>query len=307
MQKALLQIARTYVSRELPKWGAVYQRLIGSFERDAFWADAPTVRGRNKWFGFESEFDLSHWSDRSTYVLGRWHDLPAQLLAFAVQARLILDVGANRGEFSLAAAAMSPNAKIIAFEPNPEMVAILKRDMALNGIRNIELHEYGLSDQESVQPLYIPFNNTGSASFGGFQSDGYVTPGLSLRVGDDVLAGASPDLIKIDVEGYELHVIRGLQKIIRKAQPVVITELVTEHLTRCGASPAEVEREMTALGYRGYGFKVTRNGQWHDLELTETERTADVVWLPGHVSASNLRASTKQLKNRRSARTEPAR
>ena len=99
-QRARLAFAKSYVARELPGWSRVYRKLIGGYERDDQWTQAPTVRSRNKYFGFESDFDLSSWSGRQSYVLGRWIELPAQLLLYAVKAKTVLDIGSTGKQFT---------------------------------------------------------------------------------------------------------------------------------------------------------------------------------------------------------------
>ena len=291
-QRALLRLAQPYVRRELPKWASVYDLLIGSFQRDRFWSDAPIVRGRNKYFGFECDYDLSRWADRMTFVLGRWNDLAEQLLHHAVNAKTVVDIGANRGEFTMAAAAMKPDAKVIAFEPNPAMSAILKADLERNSIENVELNEFALSDRNETLTLHVPYVNAGSASFGGFESEGY-TIKAPVRVGDEVLAGAKPDLIKIDVEGFELRVVNGLKDVIAAAQAIIATEFFAENLERCGTSTDELRALFSDLAYQGFGLSVTRRGAHHELKLGG-EHT-DVVWLPSHVEPQTLHASTRDL------------
>jgi FkbM family methyltransferase len=296
-QRALIRSVRPYVAAELPAWGSVYAAMIGSYKRDSFWSDAPIVRGRNKLFGFESEYDLRRWADRIGFFLGRWYDLPSQLLICAVRGKVIVDIGANRGEFSLAAAAMDPTAKVIAFEPNPTIASILKRDLRHNGIVNVDVRECGLGDRTEVLTLHVPFVNSGSASFGGFESDGFVIKDVPVRVADEELAGTKPHLIKIDVEGFELKVLKGLTKTIKASRPIIETELMEENLARCQTSRQDVEQFMAGLGYRGFGMALRRNGREHELKLIEIGNTWDVVWLPDELSPDKLHASTRGLRS----------
>lgn len=293
-QRARLAFAKSYVARELPGWSRVYRKLIGGYERDDQWTQAPTVRSRNKYFGFESDFDLSSWSGRQSYVLGRWIELPAQLLLYAVKAKTILDIGSNRGEFALAAAAIDPGAKIISFEPNPNIVAIFQEDIARNHISNIELRPYGLSDRDSTLSLHVPFDNSGAASFGGADTEAYVVE-VPVHVGDDVLGDVSPDLIKIDVEGFEGRVVKGLEKLIARCRPIIISEFCPVTLGRCGSSPDELKAYMETLGYRGFGMGIRRTGLM-DFELALEGVDTDMAWLPNHIQPEEIRASTRDLK-----------
>jgi FkbM family methyltransferase len=296
MQRAVIAFVRPYIRHELPKWGVVYRLFVGWSARDKFWADAPTLRAKNKIFGYESDYDLRKWSDRYTYFLGRWNDLPAQLLTRAVNPAFVIDIGANRGEFSLAAALMNRDARVIAFEPNPAMADIFLRGLERNNVNNVELFQCGLSDKEDTLTLYIPYNNTESASFGGFQSEGFTIGDIPVKIGDQLLRDTKADLIKIDVEGFELHVLRGIRELVRRNQPVVITEMVEEHLARCGTSPEALQSFMRDLGYRGFAYVLERVGSHYELRIRDMAGATDVVWLPSHISCESLHASTHDLR-----------
>jgi FkbM family methyltransferase len=298
-QRARLALARSYVARELPGWGRVFRRLIGSYERDDYWAGAPTVRSRNKYFGFECDFDLSSWSGRQSHVLGRWIELPAQLMLHAIRANTILDIGANRGEFALAAAALKPDSKIISFEPNPKIVAILKEDIARNKMSNIEVRPYGLSDRNDTLSLHVPYDNSGAASFGGAENKAYVVD-VPVCVGDEVLGDISPELIKIDVEGFEGRVVRGLEKLIDRSQPIIISEFCPVTLGRCGSSRDEFMSYMQSLGYRGFGMRTRRTGL-KDFDLVLEGIDTDMAWLPRHIQPNEIKSSTRDLRRRQTA------
>lgn len=285
----IIALVRPYVWAELPLWGKLYEQFVKCDKR---WEGAPTLPAINKYHGYERHFDLSKWADRLTFFLGRWYDLPAQLVIKAVAPKLVIDVGANRGEFTLAAAAAAD--RVISFEPNPSVAAILRDDIRRNGIRNVTLHEMGLADQNASLTLHVPDYNTGSASFGGFEAKGTKKENIPVRIGDEILAGENPDLIKIDVEGFETRAIRGMRRMIEAARPVIITEVVDDHLKRCGSSIQELGQLMASLGYTGHGMGTRRRGRAHDLVLGV--KSDDMVWLPSGRSPQEFTATTADLK-----------
>jgi len=287
----VVALVRPYVAAELPMWGQVYRHFVGSFERDEYWRGAPTLPAKNKYYGYESRFDLSKWADRTAFFLRRWYDLPAQLMIRAVNPKTVVDVGANKGDFTLAAASMAD--KVISFEPNPVVAGILKGDIRRNAIRNVTLHEMGLSDRDDVLTLHVPHINSGSASFGGFQTEGATVENIPVRTGDEILEGEKPDLIKIDVEGFEVHAIRGMRQLIEANQPIIITEVIGEHLERCGASVVELNDLMASLGYTAHGMGTRRKGWRHELVLGVD--SADVAWLPNGREPQEFTATTADL------------
>lgn len=137
---------------------------------------------------------------------------------------VFVDIGANIGNHSLFALKFLHVARLIPFEPNPVAIDILTSNLALNG----ELHRcdlthlgFGLSDvaQAGLQiELDQPNKNLGG---------GRLVEGGDLAVirGDDALAGTHVDFIKIDVEGMEMRVLRGLAQTIAASRPVFFIEV----------------------------------------------------------------------------------
>jgi len=125
------------------------------------------------------------------------------------QARVILDVGANIGVFSLAAAKRFPDAAIYAFEPSPDAYSRLVRNLDLNGAANVTPINRAVYSKCST----MGFSSEGSTS------TGFVTGGGVLTVQTVTLdefcsrtAIRQIGLIKIDVEGAEVEVLKGAQQ-----------------------------------------------------------------------------------------------
>jgi FkbM family methyltransferase len=219
------------------------------------------------------------------------------LIATAVrQGDTVVDVGANRGMFALTAVRQVGSAgRIICFEPNPKCVDILERDLHLNSIDNVTVYNVGLSDENAELTLSIPHINHGEATFGFSTYLNVDKIAVPVRVGDDMLHDVTPTVIKIDVEGYEPRVLKGLKETITKARPVIVTEVIRQHLCHCGFSLEELSGLMGKLGYNGFRLSVIRTGLHFRLRLTDDYLAADdcdVAWLhPDSPVAARLRAA----------------
>ncbi len=131
---------------------------------------------------------------------------------FQDKAATIVDVGANAGVFSLPIAKVTgPEAKFILVEPNPEMVARLRTNAALNGLTQVQIEEVAVGDVAGEARLYFsPNGNPGEARLDvSFPEDagGINVPVVPLP---DLVAGhgvSEIDLLKVDVEGLEDRVI----------------------------------------------------------------------------------------------------
>lgn len=308
-QRLAESLVRPYVYRELPGWGPIYHRLIGSYQRDAQWQRAGTRRIRGKLHGFVMELDLGHWSQRATYFLGRYYDLATQLLCQAVlrPGDRMYDIGANIGMISLLGARIvGPNGRVDAFEPNPACAQKIRATLAENQISNVFVHQVGLADRPGTLTLSIPAINAGEASFAPSQYPASETSRLHVSVqrGDDLLdAGEPPALIKIDVEGFECRVLDGLRETLETAHPVIVTEVVPDHLQRAGSSADELFGRMIESGYTAYPLSTRRTRLSHALHFGQPGSrgavVGDVAWFH-HAShdrlATRLRAAVSATK-----------
>lgn len=133
----------------------------------------------------------------------------------------ILDVGANIGQFSSAAKLFYPDAKITAFEPDPEVFKILSATH--QNQFNVTLHNFGLGERNETKVFY---RNRLSA-MSSFVNDSSVkkigTVSLPLKTLDSP-GQKQCDLLKIDAEGYELEVLNGARNTL-KATSYLLVEL----------------------------------------------------------------------------------
>jgi FkbM family methyltransferase len=290
-QATTILVVRPYIFHELPGWGKIYSLFVGDFRRNWFWANGPVKVIRGKLNGYVMHLDLSQWADRVAYFLGRWVELEIQLF-MASQLRegdTVIDVGANRGMFALYASRLvGPKGKVVCFEPNPNCWRVLDHEIATNRISNIVVHRCGLADQAGELTLSVPLINSGEGTFGplAHESDAAYTVQAEIRRGDDLLRDETPVLIKIDVEGFEPKVVAGLAQTLERCHPLVMTEVISRHLARCGSTASELLALMEQLDYRGFrlGLK-KRNGkyEWRLGEFDPGTSGFDVVWV--HASA----------------------
>jgi FkbM family methyltransferase len=130
---------------------------------------------------------------------------------------VFLDVGANFGYFSCLVGSrigVSGRGRVIAVEPNPRMFDLLSRNIKINwSMAPIEAHECAITLGGKSTDMVIPVNGAANASIFNVQACQVNGPYARMHVRgstvDEIVAGRRVDLIKIDVEGYELHVFEG--------------------------------------------------------------------------------------------------
>ncbi len=157
----------------------------------------------------------------------------------AVQnADAILDIGANNGVYSLVAST-NDKAKIYAFEPVPLVCDMLRENISLSGCRNIEVREMVVGESEGTATLYIPYS--GYVDIASIEPEfvaerkkdsasELVCPMVSVDtfLKREKINGQAKVLCKIDVEGAEMRVIKGMSEALRNGQINFIIEILNE-------------------------------------------------------------------------------
>jgi FkbM family methyltransferase len=133
---------------------------------------------------------------------------------------VVFDVGANVGFFTLLASRLvGPTGTVAAFEPFPAALHYLRRHLELNGVENVTVVDSAISDT----PGTAHFRAHAVMTMGRIAEGGELSVDV-VRL-DDLCADGRvpmPDLIKIDVEGEELRVLRGATTLIRYRRPTIL-------------------------------------------------------------------------------------
>lgn len=185
------------------------------------------------------------------------------IFSFLRDDSIFLDIGANLGFFSLMVARrVYSYGKVHAFEPNPEMARLLRGSAYINGFGDlvsndavpIMVHPYGAGDAIGECEFWIPADHAG----GGVQVSQNVQQGgkkfaAQIKRLDEVFDDSFVcDLVKIDVEGHEVNVLRGMERIISRSKEI---KIVFEKLARNAGNEAELESFFAEKGLALYAIE----------------------------------------------------
>ncbi len=175
-------------------------------------------------------------------------DVAPVFLEYARRATDFIDVGANTGFYSMLAHAANQKIRIWAFEPNPAVYRKLEHHVLINKMEtSCQLYAMALGEIAGVVKLQIPEDAT-MAHVVGDGDEGIEVPIQPL---DAVISPRDKvDLVKIDVEGHELAVFRGMRRILHEQQPPVFFECLP------GSPCLEMEAVLNEAGYRLYHLRV---------------------------------------------------
>ena len=169
----------------------------------------------------------------------------------------VLDVGANVGLWALGAAkSAGSSGRVQAFEPVPELFERLTRNLKFNGLERVRCFRTGLSDKAGSATFYR--DATGNSGRGALVQHEGLNRGIDIPLTTlDEHAAANGldriDFMKVDVEGAELRVFRGAERVLSGPQaPIVLFECSEVLTAPFGTTSAEIKALLVGRGYRTY-------------------------------------------------------
>ncbi len=178
--------------------------------------------------------------DRKIIISEKYEEIEFSILHKLTRnfdANYFLDIGANNGYYSIKLAKLYKNIKIIAFEPNNEAYFKFKKTLDINHkiSKRIILNNFGLSDKNASEKMrskvkYGYAQTGGSTIHDGREFNDIRVYEANFKVGDQVLNIKNSNLVfKIDVEGHEINVLRGLKNIIDCNNCILQIEIFKEN------------------------------------------------------------------------------
>jgi FkbM family methyltransferase len=182
------------------------------------------LRGKEVYFFVSNIWDAI----QNHHLNGAFYELEElQIIArYFKRNGVFLDIGSNVGNHAIYVEKFLDPASIIVIEPNPAAINILDLNIRLNQLSRIDSQfiGVGLGDREETVAIDVPVNNLGGARLRPQQA-----ARLHVVRGDSLFRGRSIDFIKIDVEGAELKVLRGLEETLTANRPRIFIEVENEH------------------------------------------------------------------------------
>ena len=170
--------------------------------------------------------------------------------ALAAPGAAFYDIGANVGYFSLSVAVLFPHVNIMAFEPVEEHLRLFRQHMDLNDIHRIQIFPMAVAGHTGK----VMFSNLGKHEGNTYKKDsalveeGVFSIAVDATTVDDFVAAGNkpPSLLKIDVEGAELDVLKGAKQTLEQYHPDIL--LATHDVHIAGIRQACVDF-LEGMGY----------------------------------------------------------
>jgi FkbM family methyltransferase len=198
-------------------------------------------------------------SEASRFVVralkARFRNQVAELLAIKRHVRdgdIVCDVGANKGSYVFWLSRWCSRGLVVAFEPQPELAGLLTRLCRGMHLRNVKVEAKAVYSHSGNQELLVPTGHQPGASLNRSEihSGGFAAISVPLVSLDEYFTeNDKVALLKIDVEGAELGVFKGAERILRQHSPLLVFECESRHLDQ--GSIEDVFSYLAGFGYEG--------------------------------------------------------
>lgn len=171
----------------------------------------------------------------------------------------VIDVGASVGLHTIALArAIGPQGRIDAFEAEPRLIPYIKRTLASNGLLQVNLHNRAVGSEDG-ETIFNVAKTIGHSSLFQLSDESEVQEQIQvpiLRLDSAIPAGTKIDLIKMDVEGAEIDVLKGSARILAESPNcMIVAECGPSHLRRIGIDINEWFKAFEAFGFDFYTIR----------------------------------------------------
>jgi FkbM family methyltransferase len=220
---------------------------------------------RSEWYEFQPglwmQLNVRDLIQQTILLEGMWDPTLTRFIESTLKpGDMFIDVGAHVGYFTLLAGRqVGPAGTVLSIEPNLVALEQLRQNVEHSHLGNVHVAHTACGDSYDPVRLYL---HTDSNSSMASLSAANATSGAAVDVACTTLDDLCQErglprahLVKIDVEGAELSVLRGMERILREVRPVIVLELEPHLLEGFGATTASI---LTLLA--GYDYRVSPLG-----------------------------------------------
>lgn len=233
-------------------------------------------KNRNQWSlqhqGVEVHFDITDSYSKKwflpRYDHGKIHE-PVATDIFIDRIKssdVVFDIGGHLGYFSCLAAVLAPQGQVHVFEVDPKCLKLIEKNVAHNHLQNVKINNLAVSDHQGVETIPVAKNPNPSLVIGTSEN----TMDIPATTIDAYISQhrIAPKFLKIDVEGAEWKVLRGMEKLLE--QPVeLLVEIHVSNLAKYFETDyKEIIQYLLDFGYNIERVDAHRNT---DSNLTQVD------------------------------------
>ena len=186
----------------------------------------------------------------------------------------VIDIGAHMGYYSLLAASTNPAARVVAVEASPDNAVVARENAHMNGCERIEVVSAAFSDSDIPVQFHLAEasdnsgrgNHPNSPTVGKVEVEAVTGRELDIEPGRKLL-------IKIDVEGYEIAALRGLEDVLNaSAEARILVEFNPKCIRPTGVSPTAILEWLESRGFRLFALD-EGEFRWQEVDVETIEHS----------------------------------
>lgn len=215
---------------------------------------------KSEWYEFQPglwmQLNARDMIQQTILLEGIWDPALTDLVSTTLKpGDVFIDVGAHVGYFSLLAGRrVTPTGTVLSIEPNPVALEQLHQNVERSRLRHVLIAHTACGHSHEPVRLHLHTeSNSSMASLSAANAAGGIEVDVACSTLDHLCAAhgiARADLVKIDVEGAELSVLRGMDRILRQMRPVIVLELEPRLLSAFDTTTDSILSFLSAYGYR---------------------------------------------------------
>ncbi len=185
----------------------------------------------------------------------------------------VVDIGANQGLYTLFFARLAgAGGRVMAFEPDDMLHAALADNVAFNGAESVRTYPVALGAKRDTMTLYRSLLNSGDNRLASKAAGGGPREEVHVQIErlDEMLSGERIDFVKMDVQGWEMEVFRGMQGLLdapANAHLAIYFEFWPQGLRDAGSEPSEPLNFLLGNGFAIHSL--SGNQAFHDVVEVE--------------------------------------
>lgn len=213
---------------------------------------------------FKMHLNTKNYIDSCIYYMGDYEpNLKIHYKKLINPGDTVLDIGANIGFHSLYFAELTgKTGKVISFEPIEVNFNAFKANLRLNNFPQISANNIALGNENKAIDIHIDSEQQNPGAFN-LLADGIKNCTIKCEKGDDFLKNLGVEKVnfmKIDVEGYEYEVLKGLKNTIAQSRPIINFEYDRNYQLKTNEDPSSIFNFLSQMDYHffeidGYGNK----------------------------------------------------
>ena len=218
-------------------WGKGLPIRVGAFATKVGWLSSEWYEFRP---GLWMQLDARDLIQQTILLEGVWDPLLTRFIESTLRpGDVFIDVGAHVGYFTLLASRrVGTTGRVLSIEPNPSTLDQLQQNIERSRLPNVQVEHTACGESREVVRLYLhTATNSSMASLSTANATGGGAVDVPCTTLDQLCRErglARVNVVKIDVEGAELSVLRGMKEIMRDSRPIIVIELEPQLLEGFG-------------------------------------------------------------------------